>query len=229
MFGQDVSRKPDSEETLEKRCHFELQLLGSIKKRFWIQWMLVSTIGAAGGTTAILLVERSILAWLFGLGVFGLLVGLAQSLVLKRIIHIRSARPLVQWILVSAASWVAGGIAGGIGAVGFSIFLMVAANVDYTWLYQHGELVFWILCVLVGATVLAKLQQRILHKTINTTRGWTSISICGWILAWGLGFCVVYITSGSELLKGVIGGAIGGVVVGISTGYALVRSPAGPK
>ena len=228
MFEQNPVGNPALKTRVKQRCT-RLHVLESMENGLWLQWILASAIGTTGGGAAIALIGSYSFAWLLRLGSFGLLVGLAQSVVLRQVIYQKPARSIVQWTLANLISWGLGAMIGGIATFSIAVFLMTTLNVDYTWAYQYGELVFWIVCILLGAITLSNFQQQILRKSSNAIGRWTWISIAGWVLAWSAGFAVVRVIPGSNLLRGVVGGAIGGIVVGTITGYALVRFLAGSR
>jgi hypothetical protein len=164
-------------------------------------------------------------AWLVGLGILGLLIGLAQSLVLGRVLC-KADRPVqvsTRWTATSFLGWTAGGMIGSIVTLSIALVLYFSGVADYTWARQSGYYVFWASFVLLGATVVSIFQERILNARINPAGRWTKASIVGWALAWAAGLGMAHITPGGDLAKGAVGGAVGGVVLGVITGHALVR------
>lgn len=229
MVGHKSYRSGDSVKTQMKRRLSRLQVSGSKTKSFSFEWLLMSGIGGALGGTAISFTAEHDFGWLLGIGILGLTVNLAQSQILGRVIYPAnwSGRLITEWTLAGLISWLLASTASRVATLAIALWLMSTINVDYTWVYQYGDFVFWIACVPLGATVLSKWQKRILHRHIDTTRRWTLTSITGWTLAWGLGFGVAYIAPGGALLRGVVGGAVGGIVLGTITGYALAWLLAG--
>lgn len=203
-----------------------------LKRGVRLSWILATALGAAAGSAAFqALRQRSFsLAWLVGVGIFGLVIGLAQSSVLARV-FCKSGKLVQislfwQWTLTSLIGWVAGGMAGFVIPVATWLFLAFTVNVDYTWMRRSGSYVHWASFILLGALTVSLVQRRILYK-FNPAKKWIWTSFIGWTVAWAMGLGVAHITTGSELTKAAVGGAIGGVIVGMITSHALIQLLAG--
>lgn len=197
----------------------------------WLSWVLATTLGATGGGIAFeVLRQRDFsFAWIAGLGILGLVIGLAQASVLKRVFYRPGSlvRISLQWILTCLISWVVGGVAGFVVPVAIWLFLAFAMNVDYTWMRRSGYYVHWVSFVSLGAFVVSIAQQCILRARINPTGQWIWASTISWCAGWAVGSGIAHIMPGNGWIKGAIGGAAGGVIVGTITGHALVRLLAG--
>jgi len=229
-----MERKMVEQDTLDHSTSPEgnrirVQLSEYQKRGLWLRWILATALGATGGSAIFqALRQRSFsFAWIVGLGLFGLAIGLAQSLVLERLF--RQSSKLIQiglfcqWTLTCSIGWVTGGLASFVVPVAAWLFLAFTVNVDYTWIHRPGYYVHWGSLISLGALAVSIVQRRILHTRINSVAEWVRTSIIGWIVAWAVGLGVVHITPGSELVKAAVGGVIWGAIVGALTGYALVR------
>lgn len=223
MTEQDTLGDFDSTENKGKHVY----LTESLQKGTWLYWTLLTTLGATGGSAAFQILRQSSFsfAWIVGLGLFGLVIGLAQSLVLRRVFYQSGeiARVSILWTATSLIGWTTGGIAGTIVTLSIAFFLYITGSADYTWTRQSGYYVHWISFISLGVLTVSIVQRQILYPRINTAEEWTRPSIAGWIAAWAVGLGAAHITPGNELVKAAVGGAIGGVIVGMITGHALAR------
>lgn len=225
MLEPNALGNSDSSENKEGKSLLQVRLLELLREGLWLRWILATALGGAGGGIALQVGwGKGRLLWLIALGILGLAIGLAQSLVLGRVLH-HSGKPIritIQWTLSSLAGCVAGGMASPIASVPLVLLLMVALSVDYTWFYGPGGYVLWTLAVLLIALAVSVLQWLTLRTRFSSLRGWTWTSIAGWCAGLATGYGVAHIMGGSDIVKGVVGGVIGGTVLGAITGGALV-------
>jgi hypothetical protein len=192
----------------------------------WLWWVVATALaGIAGGATIRLGIGREGFAWLKGLGLCGLAVGLAQSIVLTRFLDEsdRSLRIRLEWGFACLVGCVAGGTASSFGTYTLVLLLMFTMNVDYTWVYEHGGPVLSVTTLLLSATAVTALQRLVLRARFLSLRRWTYANVVGWSAGLATGWWIANATTGSAILQGAVGGATGGVVLGAITGQALVR------
>lgn len=226
MLEPNTLGNSDSSENKGGGSLLQVRLIESLRKGLWLRWIWVTALGGAGGGIALQIgFGKGRFLWLIGFGILGLAIGLAQSLVLGRVLHQpgKSIRIVIQWTLASLVGCVAGGMASSIATFSLTLLLMVALNVDYTWVYRFGGPVLWTSSVLLSAIAVSGLQQLILRTKFSSLREWTWTSIVGWCAGLATGWGVAHITAGSDVVKGVTGGAIGGIMLGAITGGALIR------
>ena len=229
MAQQDTLE--DSSSLESKGTH--VSLIVSSQKGVWLYWILGTGLAATGGGTAFQALRQSRVsgAWIAGLAVLGLVVGLAQSFVLERAVSKSGGRARItfQWTLACSTAWMAGGVAGSVLPIVIWLILAFTANVDYTWIYHSGYYVIWVSFIASGSLAVSIIQQRVLQTRFNSVVKWRWPSIIGWFAGWTVGLVAAHIVPGSEIAKGVAGGAIGGAVLGTLTGRALVHLLAGSR
>lgn len=226
MLESKPVRDSDSSENKEGKISLQARLLEPLRESLWLRWIWVTALaGAAGGMALRIGIGNRDFHWLIGFGILGLAIGLAQSLVLGRVLHQpgSSTRIALLWTLASLVGCVAGGMAGIIAILSLTLLLMFALNVDYTWVYSPGALVFWTFSVLLSAIAVSALQRLVLRTKFSSLREWTWTNIAGWCAGLATGWGVAHVMAGSDLVSGAAGGAIGGTVLGAITGGALVR------
>ncbi len=172
--------------------HIEGRPLIPVGWRFWLWWVLASTVGWAVGGNVGSIVDGSVAV---AMGVAG--AGALQWLVLRRQVA-RAGR----WVL---ASIVAVPVAGIIGfAAGVSLGVFSGADV----VAEAGTI-----GVVVGGTVLGVLQWvMVLERRAKRAGWWVLVSTVGWVVAG--------VVSGA--VDPVVGVAVIGAVYGAITGPVLM-------
>lgn len=194
------------------------------RRHTWLAWGLATTLGAACGGMAIQTIPKSNFVWVAGVATFGLLVGLAQSLVLCGVIRHSGERlpALVRWTVSSISAWTCSGVAGSILIWTAGVTLYFAGTANISWFVQHGGQLQWGSITILGALTVSLLQQRILRTEIDSSARWAVASVVGWILAWTAALGLDSVIRGDGAVNGAAAGAVGGAIAGAITGCALI-------
>lgn len=180
--------------------------------KFWLQWLLATTVGWVGGLAALVLIPgttSSVLVEGAVLAAAGSLVGALQWLVLRRRIS-RAG----WWIPASAAGWCAG--------LGISwLYTAIAA----WYLERTGALTGTLIGASMGAAIgilvgagVGVLQWLILRRQVRRAVWWISASTVSWAGCL-LIFALIPETTYSAFFGGV---TLSGAVVGATTGLVLL-------
>ena len=229
MIDPRKSGSSRSTDNKGKQALLTVWLSEPLKRRTWLDWILATVLGGAVGGIALQVgIGRGRFVWLIGFwlisfGILGLAIGLAQSLVLRRIFHRpdKSIRIEIQWTLASLVGCFVGGMASSLATVTLALLLMAGLRVDYTWMYRFGGPVLWTSTVLLSAIAVGVFQWIVLRPRFDSLQKWAWMSIAGWCAGLAIGWGVAQLIPGGDVAKGLAGGAVGGTVLGAITGGAL--------
>jgi len=197
--------------------------------QIWAWWLLVTAVGVAlgfpsgaeisgtgGGFIGLIFPFRS-------QAVLGLTLGMAQSLVLLRIVSLRR-RPLVdpQWIAATVVGMLLGGFATGV------VRLFMTGFWDVMFKHEWSNVV-WAFAwpILCGLSV--GICQQVILRQGNPLR-WAVPSAIGWLAGFAVGALPTFVMPASDASRAfqVTGPAGTGIIVGIVMGAALAWLPTHP-
>jgi hypothetical protein len=215
-----------------------------VGREFISQWVLANTLGLTVTFLIIEIVSEMTTVYLGGLLLGGLLLGIAQWLVLRKYIWGRFIA--IFWVIATLFGWIAGiCILGGIALFGLIIFpfmylVPVATSPPYDGIPIQGWLgvVSFMLGVggFIGGLITGFLQYLVLRKRVSSASGWITVAAIGQML----GCMILSLQLQNDRIPliaasfGVqeatariaIGAAIGamiGVVYGLITGCRMIR------
>jgi hypothetical protein len=153
--------------------------------KFWVQWVLANTCGAAvGGLVGFMVISVSAIVgrvgpgtagWPAGLAVCWAVVAAMQGLVLRR--HISLAG---WWVLASSLGWTM------VWVAGFAVTLAVG---EHKFWMMWGPLLNPVVAAAHGA-VGGAMQWLVLRRQISRAGWWVLASTVGWLVAFVVGAAV---------------------------------------
>lgn len=196
-------------------------------KSYWLLWALATAAGALiGGAVAGVAQSRSF-SWFLPAGLFGLSIGIMQSLALWQMVRLPKRRVLnsLLWLLACLSGCIVAAIGGFCASLAISFALYFLNVGDYAVAgYVLDSPVPALLVGFFGGLGMGSLQRRILVARSIPANRWTKVSTGAWLLACLVGFGVGHFVPGTENVKWIAGGASGGIVAGGITGHALAQS-----
>jgi hypothetical protein len=204
--------------------------------RFWLLWVLASTVGWAvgwavgnavfnavvgrGSAVRVAVVLAVVLA--VGLAVGGAVAGVAQWLLLRR-----QVRRADWWILASTAGSSTAGWAVG-WAVGDAVFNAVVGAMGSAVRVEVVLAVGEAVAGAVAGAVVGAAQWLILRRQVRRAGWWILASTAGWAVGGAVGDAVGLAVLGAvggvmdDAVFNAVVGAVGGAMIGIITGAVLV-------